>query len=69
MKVKELLSILHDLPIEALDKDILMDVGGEELVQLMVEPIIESCDDPTVISYVVCEDNGQLSFDFSKDVN
>lgn len=68
MTVEELLSALHDLPVSALKMDIFIDNDKEQFRQIAIEPVTESCDNPTIIGYViveVAEDNpnqGKLPF-------
>jgi hypothetical protein len=65
MKVVDLLAALNDLPVSALDKEIYIDNDKEQFQNIKIEPVTESCDDPTVIGYVIVED-GQLVLPFGK---
>jgi hypothetical protein len=55
MTVEELLSALHDLPVSALKLPIFIDNDREQFNNITIEPVTESCDDPTVIGYVIVE--------------
>ena len=60
MKVQELIDTLSKLQS---DKDIFIDGDKEVYGQINVEPITESCEDPTVIGYIILEDR-QLKLPF-----
>lgn len=55
MTVEDLLALLHDLPVDALKKDIFIDNDKEQFTEIEIEPVTESCDDPTIIGYVIVE--------------
>lgn len=68
MKVRELLAKLHDLPVDALEKDIFIAYEDEELVDVLIEPITESCEDPTIVGYILCaSESRQLELPFDKE--
>lgn len=70
MTVCDLLAALNDLPVSALDKHIYIDNDKEQFQNIAIEPVTESCDDPTVIGYVIVEVKEdsplQLELPFSK---
>ncbi len=67
MKVVDLLAALNDLPVSALDLDIYIDNDKEQFNEIAIEPVTESCDDPTIIGYVIVEkDARQLLLPFDK---
>jgi hypothetical protein len=55
MTVCDLLAALNDLPVDALDKHIYIDNDREQFGEIEIEPVTESCDDPTIIGYVIVE--------------
>lgn len=70
MTVEELLALLNDLPVDALKKDILVNGGDDTFTNISVEPITESCDDETIVAYIITrERRTQRVLDFGKSVN
>jgi len=55
MKVGELLALLNDLTIGDLDKEVYIEVGKDELVDFDITPITESCDDDTIVGFMISE--------------
>jgi hypothetical protein len=55
MTVCDLLAALNDLPVAALDKPIFIDNDKEQFHEIEIEAVTESCDDPTIIGYVIVE--------------
>jgi hypothetical protein len=69
MIVCDLLAALNDLPVSALDKHIYIDNDREQFGEIEIEPVTESCDDPTIIGYVIVEKTKgpvQLELPFGK---
>ena len=70
MTVCDLLAALNDLPIDALDKPIYIDNDKEQFSEITIEAVTESCDDPTIIGYVIVEKESgqpvQLELPFGK---
>ena len=54
MKVRELLATLNDLSIGSLDKEVYIDVPGDEYKEMELIPIADS-EDEEPIGFVVCE--------------
>ena len=58
MKVKELLALLNDLPVEALEKDIhIANSFGDHYT---LEPVTVSCVDTTIVGYVLVKSDKEL---------
>ena len=68
MTVCDLLALLHDLPIDALDKQVLMSHNGETFKDFMLLPVKDRNDDPTIIGYVMVESR-QMEFNFTKEIH
>jgi hypothetical protein len=54
MKVRDLLAALNDLTIGDLEKEVYVDVEGDEYVELELIPIAETHDSET-IGFVICQ--------------
>lgn len=65
--VRELLLLLAALPPEDMDKPIFIDTDSQQILQLVVEPVIDNEDQPQqVLGYVLLEKEPQqlkLPFD------
>jgi hypothetical protein len=66
MTVKELLDLLNNLPIQSLELPIYVDNKVEEFTEFTIEPITESCDDLTIVGYILTEST-QLTFKFERN--
>lgn len=54
MTVSDLLSMLNDLPIDSLDKQIMVDAGERSYTQIKVVPVAD--EEMNIIGYMVLED-------------
>lgn len=67
MTVEELLALLHDLPVDALKKDIYIDNNEEQFCHVAIEAVTE--EDGAIIGYVIVEivepDSRQSKLDFN----
>lgn len=66
MTVCDLLAALNDLPVAALDKPIYIDNDKAQFQEIEIEAVTESCDDPTIIGYVIVEKSKQMELPFDK---
>jgi len=65
MTVEELLAQLNDLPVDALKKNIFVEsADGDTFSDMIVEAITESCDDFTIVGYVITQDR-QMELPFN----
>lgn len=69
MKVSELLAILNDLTVGSLDKEVYIDVPGDEYREMELCPIVDPDDEDEVIGFVISEvkpepDDKQLKLPF-----
>jgi hypothetical protein len=67
MTVEDLLALLHDLPVDALKKDIFIDNDKEQFCHVAIEAVTE--EDGAIIGYVIVEivepDSRQSKLDFN----
>lgn len=67
MTVEDLLAFLHDLPVDALKKDIYIDNNEEQFCHVAIEAVTE--EDGAIIGYVIVEivepDSRQSKLDFN----
>jgi hypothetical protein len=66
MKVRQLLEELSNLPLSSRDKEVYIDVEGDEYVEMELVPIVEPNDEDKVIGYVICEAKPDLVFPIDK---
>jgi hypothetical protein len=74
MKVRELLALLNDLRVGDLEKDIYIDVGDDELVELELVPIVEDEADEEAVGYMIAAKPKEpvqleLPFDGTEDIH
>jgi len=66
MTVEELLELLHDLPVEALDKQVYFnDIGLGEGVYVL-EPVTGNCGDEEVLGYILVNADQLMNIDKSQ---
>ena len=55
MKVRDLLALLNDLTVGSLDKEVYIDVEGDEYKEMELCPIVDPEDEDEVIGFVISE--------------
>lgn len=57
MTVRELIEVLEQLPEEM---QIFIAVTNGDSCEVIIAPVTESCDDPTVIGYMITDENTEV---------
>jgi len=65
MKVRDLLELISNLPLSARDKEVYIDVEGDEYKELELCPIVDPADEDDIVGYVICEDKAEPELPFS----
>lgn len=66
MKVRDLLAALNDLTVGSLDKEVYIDVVGDEYREMELVPIVDPDDMDVVIGFVVCEAKPEATLPFDE---
>ena len=71
MKVRDLLAQLNDLTVGSLDKEVYIDVPGDEYREMELIPIVDPDDMDVIVGFVICEvkEDKQLKLPFDKEVH
>jgi hypothetical protein len=67
MKVRDLLAQLNELTVSSLDKEIYIDVPGDEYKEMELVPIVDAADEDEVVGFVICEATSSKQLKLSSD--
>ena len=67
MKVRDLLAQLNDLTVGSLDKEVYIDVPGDEYKEMELCPIVDPEDEDVIIGFVISELKPETKLPFEKE--